>query len=275
MLDLQQIQQSQTPPALFERGKPMWHDPYIATQMLKFHLDESHDIASRRPELIDKTVSWIMNRLDLQAGMRLLDLGCGPGLYTQRFAKQGLQVTGVDYSQYSIDYATAQDTQSMYICQNYVELDLPDQSFDVVVMIYGDFCVLTNGERDNLLAKVHQLLKSDGHFVFDVTQPQAHLYLQGFNRWSVTAAGGFWKPVPYLVLEQGFVYPDDITLHQYTVIESDGAQTLYRNWYHDYTPATLSFILESFGYNKVDSYGDLIGTPYSKVSDWLGIIAQI
>ena len=81
-LDIQQIHQSLTPPPLFERGEPMWHDPYIAKQMLTYHLNESHDIASRRPEAIDSIVAWITQRLGLQAGMSLLDLGCGPGLYT-------------------------------------------------------------------------------------------------------------------------------------------------------------------------------------------------
>jgi 2-polyprenyl-3-methyl-5-hydroxy-6-metoxy-1,4-benzoquinol methylase len=96
--NLQQTHQSQTPPPLFERGAPMWNDPYIATQMLEYHLDDSHDIASRRPEIIDQTVMWISDKLNLQAGMHLLDLGCGPGLYTRRFAEAGLKTTGVDYS---------------------------------------------------------------------------------------------------------------------------------------------------------------------------------
>ncbi|MGE5494383.1 MAG: methyltransferase domain-containing protein [Burkholderiales bacterium] len=31
---------------------------------------------------------------------RLLDLGCGPGIYAELFAKKGFCVTGVDFSQY-------------------------------------------------------------------------------------------------------------------------------------------------------------------------------
>lgn len=272
--DIHFIQDSRTPPPLFERGAPMWHDPYIAAQMLGFHLDESHDIASRRPAVIDKTVAWIIKQTDLQAGNHLLDLGCGPGLYTKRFSDLGLNVTGVDYSQHSIDYAKSNDPNSTYQCQNYVDLDLPDESFNVVTMIYGDFCVLSNEERDHLLAKVHQLLKPNGYFIFDVTQPQMHQYLDNFNQWSIAADGGFWQAEPYLVLEQGFTYAGDVRMQQYVVISEDGTHTTYRNWYHDYTQATLSPILDSFEYNQVTFYGDLTGTPYTEPDDWCGVVAQ-
>ena len=274
LLDLSAIQHSLAPPPLFERGEPMWHDPYIATQMLKFHLNASHDIASRRPQVIDQIVSWMIDRLNLQAGMHLLDLGCGPGLYTKRFSEKGLITTGIDYSQNSIDYAKAHDPATIYLCQNYVDMDFPDESFDMIMMIYGDFCVLNNEERDRLLAKVYQYLKQDGYFVFDVTQPQMHQYLANHNRWSIAPQGGFWKPAPYLVLEQGFSYAEDIILHQYIVIEEDGTQTIYRNWFHDYTPETLQPLLARAGYNKVDYFSDLIGTPYADDSDWCGVILQ-
>jgi hypothetical protein len=235
--DVGRIHDSLTPPPLFERGAPMWHDPYIATQMLAFHLDDSHDIASRRPALIDGIVGWLIERLDLRAGMRLLDLGCGPGLYTRRFAGQGLQTVGVDYSQNSIDYARSQDPATEYHCL------------------------------------VRRMLRPGGHFVCDVTQPRAHEYLDGYNQWSVALGGGFWRPGPHLVLEQGFTYPDDIFLQQYTVIELDGAQTIYRNWYHDYTPETIRAALAAAGFEGIALYADLMGSPLMDESEWCGVVA--
>lgn len=272
--DIQQLHQSQTPPPLFERGAPMWNDPYIAEQMLSFHLDTSHDIASRHPETVNQTVQWTMQKLNLSAGMRLLDLGCGPGLYTSRFSTIGLEVTGVDYSKHSIDYARQHDSVSIYLCQDYTSLDIEVQTFDVIMMVYGDFCVLSNEERDTLLATIGKLLKSNGHFVFDVTTPQFHDYLDSYNHWSVEPNGGFWKASPYLVLEQGFSYPENIRLHQYIVIEDSGIQTIYRNWYHDYTADTLSSMLVDNGYTHFEVFGDLQGTGYTHDSDWCAVIVQ-
>ena len=273
-IDIQNIQDSQTPPPLFERGAPMWHDPYIAKQMLDYHLDSSHDIASRSPKRIEETINWIWKQLNLSAGMSLLDLGCGPGLYTSRFAKRGLQVVGIDYSQNSIDYARQSDPVSTYLCQDYTSLNVMEQQFDVITMIYGDFCVLSDSERDQLLATIRDLLKPNGSFVFDVTTPQVHAYLHNYRHWSVAPQGGFWKPAPYVVLEQGFTYPDDVYLQQYVVLEDSGLQTIYRNWYHDYTPSTLTDMLKHNEYSNFEIYGGLDSSDFVDNSDWCAVILQ-
>ena len=92
--------------------------------MLAAHLDPTNDLASRRPETIDRSVDWLMQTLNLESGDALLDLGCGPGLYASRFARKGVQVTGVDYSRRSIDYAVAyaqeHDLDICYRYQNYL-----------------------------------------------------------------------------------------------------------------------------------------------------------
>ena len=96
----------QARPAPFAPGEEhFWDDPHISAQMLAAHLDPDTDAASRRPETIEHTVDWIVATLELAPGMRVLDLGCGPGLYATRLARYGLRVTGVDCSRRSIGYA--------------------------------------------------------------------------------------------------------------------------------------------------------------------------
>ena len=38
----------------------------------------------------------------LKPGMKLLDLGCGPGLYAERLVRAGIEVVGVDISENSL-----------------------------------------------------------------------------------------------------------------------------------------------------------------------------
>jgi SAM-dependent methyltransferase len=55
----------------------------------------------------DHEVDFLVDALQLRAGMRVLDVGCGPGRHAHRLAKLGLEVVGVDISQRFIDLATA------------------------------------------------------------------------------------------------------------------------------------------------------------------------
>jgi len=103
---LSQLIKLQQRPIPFTPGEPLfWNDPHISAQMLKAHLDPKIEAASRTPETIDRSVQWILDTIALKADDKVLDLGCGPGLYASRFAHAGLQVTGVDYSHNSIEYA--------------------------------------------------------------------------------------------------------------------------------------------------------------------------
>ena len=50
-------------------------------------------------------VDFLINELELVAGMRVLDVGCGPGRHAIELAKRGIMVTGVDISERFIQVA--------------------------------------------------------------------------------------------------------------------------------------------------------------------------
>ena len=93
--------------------------------MLEAHLNPTWDAASRRPEIIDKTVAWI-DKNYLKKSSTILDLGCGPGLYAERLAECGHLVTAIDFSKRSIDYAIERNNENKlninYLNQNYLEI---------------------------------------------------------------------------------------------------------------------------------------------------------
>jgi SAM-dependent methyltransferase len=277
-MNLDLILQLQQRPEPFTPGEPLfWNDPHISAQMLKWHLNPENDVASRRPETIRRSVDWIVATLKLQAGNSVLDLGCGPGLYAARLAEIGLRVTGVDYSQRSIAYATQYAAEHHldihYRYQDYLSLEDGDL-YDAALLIYGDLCPFSAKQREKLLGNVHRALKPGGYFVFDVTTPIHRRKYGNKNGWYAVETG-FWKPGPHVVLEEGFDYPEQsIFLDQTIVIEESGKISVYRNWFQDYDRATITAELEQAGFAVQSVWNDLLGTPFSENTEWIGIVAQ-
>ena len=146
--------------------------------------------------------------------------------------------------------------------------------YDVALLIYGDFCPLSPEQRRQLLKNIHRALKPGGHFVLDVTTPPHRRRVGSRNGWYV-AETGFWKPGPHLVLENGFDYPEQsIYLDQFIVVEDDGAISVYRNWFQDYTRETITAELERGGFRVQSVWNDLTGTPYTEDSEWIGLVTQ-
>ncbi len=278
-LDIPALLALQEKPAPFTPGEALfWNDPHISAQMLATHLDPTTDLASRRPETIDRSVDWILSTLGLPAGAAILDLGCGPGLYTSRLARKGFTVTGVDYSRRSIDYAAgyARDHSLAvaYRYQNYLELT-DEAQYDAALLIFGDYCPLNPHQRATLLANVRRALKPGGRFVLDVSTRECRRKHGSRNGWYALESG-FWKPGPHLALEEGFDYPEQsIWLDQAIVIEADGKISVYRNWFQDYTPESITAELEAGGFAIESLWGDLIGQSYYEASEWIGVVTRI
>jgi SAM-dependent methyltransferase len=277
-LNITILRDLQQPPAPFTPGEPLfWDDPHISAQMLAFHLDPNTDAASRSPETIDHMVAWITATTGLQPGAAVLDLGCGPGLYASRLACLGFHVTGVDYSRRSIDYATRYAREHgldiSYRYQNYLELSDENQ-YDAALLIYGDFCPLSPEQRARLLQNVQRALKPGGRFILDVSTRECRKQHGSRNCWRFLESG-FWKPGPHLLLEDGFDYPEQlIWLDQAIVIEEDGKISVYRNWFQDYTPETITAELTAGGFTVESLWGDLTGVPYRDGSEWIGLVTR-
>jgi len=278
-IDLQALIACAQKPEMDAKGEVLfWKDPYIAQQMLKAHLDPKTDAASRKPETIDKSVAWLISQLNLKPGSKVLDLGCGPGLYTIRFSRRGCRVTGMDFSQNSIDYARMQARQEgldiEYLCQNYLTLDF-DAVFDAVTLIYYDLGVLSETERLELLKRVARALKPGGYFIFDVVTENSRSKEKLHRNWDLCLAEGFWRPGPYLELFQTWEYLESQAfLDQYLILEENGKVSVYNIWEHSFSKGKLHEELTQSGFTGMHFWSDLVGSPYTDHSGTIGVIAR-
>lgn len=265
-------------PRLFEPGETrFWDDPHISKGMLEAHLNPEHDAASRKAETINKEIEHLVSSGILEQGNRVLDLGCGPGLYSSRLCEKGMKVTGVDISKRSLDYAMGYVEEKGlnidYQCINFFDIGYCSE-FDAVLQINGELCVFSDEKRDELLAKIHKALKMDGLLIFDVTTRTQRMREGLRNRWYVSD-GGFWRPGKHLVLEQGFDYPEhDVWLDQYVVVDDNYKVSVYRNWFHDYTLQAIRQVLQKAGFQIVRAWNNLTGDSYEEGGDWIAIVGR-
>jgi SAM-dependent methyltransferase len=265
-------------PEPFAPGEVLfWDHPHISERMLEAHLDPEREAASRPHVVIEAEVDWLAGRLGLHPGDPVLDLGCGPGLYCQRFARRGFDVTGIDISRRSIAYARESALEHGlpidYRHGSYLELQ-ESAAYAAVFLIYGDLCVLPDDERETLLRQIACALRPGGYFALDVTTPVVLQHDPPGRRWSIDS-GGFWRPGQYLLLSERFIYAEEsLTLDQHTVVEESGSVAVYRLWQRHYTPDSFRAVLERHGFEVVDILGDLRGTAYDPDSEWLAIIAR-
>lgn len=264
-------------PALYEKTKvPFWDDAHISAQMLKAHLDPDFEGASRKKDFIDRSAAWIGEIAPPQEYKSLLDVGCGPGLYAERFEEMGYQVTGVDFSRRSIDYAIAsaakQGKAITYHYQDYLKMNL-EKKFDLATMIYCDYGALSDDDRRTLLANVRRHLRPGGKFLFDVFSVARLENFKESRTWEINENGGFWRETGYVALNRQCRYKDRVTLEQITVIDG-GEPVNYYLWNTHFTAGLLAREAEAAGFHVLAVYGDIKGTPCSSETDTLAILLE-
>ena len=253
--------------------KELWTRPHLARQMLDFHLSQQTDLASRRLESIDHVVEWVDAQLDLSK-KRVCDLGCGPGLYTERFASRGAAVTGVDFSSHSLRFAESQGSLKVqYIEADYLLDDLPT-GFDLVTLIYTDLCSLSSSQREKLLQRMCGMLNPGGHIVLDVAGIGSFATKEEKTIVEYRMMDGFWAPDDYVGIQRTFLYKEDcLSLDRYLIVQPNENWQIF-NWTQYFTPQGIKKELGDAGFVVDHLVGDLSGIPLEPESDLIGIVAS-
>lgn len=264
-------------PFQFYTADELWTDEYTSKKMLEYHLNESVDLSSRNKGFIARSVKWIVSHFGIGVHTRVADFGCGPGLYTTLFAENNADVTGIDFSGRSIRYAKkVADRKGLdinYIQQNYLEFETKNK-FDLITMIYCDFCALSPAQRKTLLARFHNFLMPGGSVLLDVHS------LNAFNKRDETATyeynqlDHFWSPENYYGFLNTFKYDrEKIILDKYTIIEEKRTRVVY-NWLQYFSQDSLREEFEENGFEVPEFFSDVAGSAFSPDSPDMAVVAR-
>jgi len=264
-------------PFEFNTVSDLWTDEYTSKQMLSFHLNEKVDISSRNAAFIEQSVEWTASRFNVGAGTKIADFGCGPGLYTTRLAKKQADVTGIDFSKRSIEYAEGISEKKglsiRYIHQNYLDFETDDR-FHLILMIMCDFCALSPAQRKKMLNKFHTFLEPDGYVLLDVYSLNAFEEREEIARYETNILDGFWSPNKYYGFLNTFKYDmEKVILDKYTLIEADRNRTIY-NWLQYFSPEALEKEFVDCGLIIEKVYSDVAGSPFDPKNNEFAVVIK-
>jgi len=280
MKTLNEIVHRAAQPAPWVEGDNIpWNDPEFSERMLAEHLSQDHDLASRKTESIDAHVDWIFSSVLHNRQARVLDLGCGPGLYARRLAGKGCTCVGIDFSPASIRYANEATAVDDTDCR-YVHGDLRDQDFgsgfDLVMLSYGQFNVFPKAAAMTILKKARAALVPGGRLLLELQS--AEQIESGGNAgptWYSTEAGLF-SDRPHIVLQENTWDSDaSASTTRFIVIDAtSGDVSNYALSNEAYTDAELDEVLRKSGFDNVERYPSLSGKPVAEETDLPVVVAR-
>ena len=264
-------------PFEFYTASDLWTDAHTSEQMLTFHLNEHVDLSSRNAAFINRSVEWLATHFNVGSGTKIADFGCGPGLYATRLAQKKADVTGIDFSKRSIEYAqeiaTGKGLSIHYIHQNYLEFGT-DSRFHLILMIMCDFCALSPAQRKRLLNLFGTVLEPGGSVLLDVYSLPAFDQREETATYEANLLNGFWSPNTYYGFLNTFKYEKEkLVLDKYTIIETDRTRTVY-NWLQYFSPEALEKEFEECGFTIEKLYSDVAGAPYDPQGNEFAVIAK-
>jgi SAM-dependent methyltransferase len=274
---------------LIQRGIPQpwtegdnipWNDRGFSQRMLREHLSQEHDAATRKLVTVDRHVSFIQRCvLDGNGGQahRVLDLGCGPGLYTHRLARLGYTVHGIDFSPASIDYARhvaqADQLNCTYTLGDIRTASYPDDN-DLVMLIFGEFNVFRPVDVRLILKKALAALRLGGRLLLEPHTEEAVRKMGGEASSWYTSISGLFSDRPHLMLSEAFWNDASKTgTTRYFLVDAETKQvTRYAASYQAYSNPEYQAVLEECGFTRVKFFPSLTGAD--EPGDFFALVAE-
>ena len=253
-------------------------DPLYSRKMLEEYLGKVHDEAGKQGEIIDRHAGWIHEVVLSSRQTKILEIRCGPGLYTSRLAKLGHESVGIDDSPAAITYAREQAQQDSTNC-TYIGHDLNSaeygDGYGLVMMIGGDFNTFNPMDAYEFIGKAWRALDEGGILLLE---PYTFDALEGLRKrepvWNAVKDGPF-SDKPYICLHESCWNDanDSLTKRWYTIDTETAFVRYFAQCFQAYTKKRLQKLLVKSDFINVRFYPSLSGVKDTSHDDFMAVTA--
>ena len=110
----------------------------------------------------DQEVAFLVEALGLERGMRVLDVGCGPGRHARALAERGMSVVGIDISERFVELARDGAPQGATFVLGDARAMTFAAEFDAAISLCQGAFGLVPGEDAEVLRRMVQALRPGG-----------------------------------------------------------------------------------------------------------------
>jgi 2-polyprenyl-3-methyl-5-hydroxy-6-metoxy-1,4-benzoquinol methylase len=233
-----------------------WFDGYFEEEWLD-------EIALHIPEERTRSeIDFVLERLGLEPGARVLDVACGHGRHSLELARRGFDVTGVDLSPRSIalarEAAGREGVDVTFVESDAREISF-DAEFDAAVNLFTSALGYfeTDAENQRLVDAVARALRPGGSFLADTINLLS--LARGFREldWEEYESGTL------MVERRAFDFLSGRSRSDWMFVRPDGSRHTIRHSLRVYAPHELTAMFEAAGLEVVGSWGDWDGAELS------------
>jgi SAM-dependent methyltransferase len=194
-------------------------------------------------------VGFLVDELGLEPGMRLLDVGCGPGRHAHAFAARGIEVVGVDISRRFVELATRDAPPGATFVRGDARALAFDAEFDAAVSLCQGAFGLAGGPGAPLDA--------DGEVLDGIARA-----LRPGGRAAVSAFSAYFQ-VRWLEETDSFDADAGVNHERTEVRDEAGAATPADLWTTCFTPRELRLLADRAGL-EVDALWSVTPGAYAR-----------
>ena len=187
----------------------------------------------------EQEVNFLVDALALEPGMRVLDVGCGPGRHSLALARRGFELVGVDHSAEFVrlarEAAAADALPATFEALDVRELDRPGEFDAAICLCQGGFGLLGGHDEADVFGRIAATLRPDGGL----------------------AVSAFSAAFAVRHLEAGEDYdPATGVLHEVATVRGpDGTEAPFDLWTTCFTARELELLARGAGLDAIEVHG--------------------